>query len=583
MIKLINLRIKNYKNFIDTTINFSSTNNYCAIIGLNSSGKSNLLEVISIIFASIYNKRVENIYYDYETDLKFEIIYKINDIEVKVSTISSVRYKTKNLDNLDFYKRSEAVFYRGEHTPSQVIANYSGEELRLWNDIYFNFYDAYFNKMKTSNSIIDKKMIYINKFNWQMALVTLLSYDDKIILEMLKQENVDNINVKFSFDTTKYASYKTNQIIEFIDEINPNRDTIVMIDLLGIRFNNILNIETNNKQKHINLFNFLYIAFMPEDNKIITEIEVEFNNMTSKSLSEGEKKIILIRLITTILADNKTLLIFDEPDSHIHISRKKELAKILKELSQYSVLTTHSAALINFLDDNSIRLLRPDINDGVKCEEANKFTHIEAITDNSINLLDTSLIISTHKDILMCEGVNDLNYIKKALEVLNRTQDNKYKALENLVMINCGGADNVVPVFEEIVLDYLKEEQICICLFDYDDQGKKNKKKIEDVVSNIPNVKASYHPCIDIEIDQTKDPDKDTKFLMENYFSVSSYRDRIIKSFNKKNDFKSLSEFQNPKSVISGNYKNFNDNDFINFSVLFDKLLYLFNLVEEER
>jgi hypothetical protein len=428
--------------------------------------------------------------------------------------------------------------------------------------------------MKTSSIIIDKKMTYINKFNWQMALVTLLSYDDKVILEMLKLENVENINVKFTFDTTKYASYRTNQIIEFIDEINPSRTTTVPIDLLGIRLNEVLNRESNNKQRHINLFNFLYIAFMPVDDKIITNIEVEFNNITSKSLSEGEKKIILIRLITTILADDTTLLIFDEPDSHIHISRKKELADIIKSLSQYSILTTHSPALINFLDDNSIRLLRPDIDNGVKCEEAEKFKQIETITDNSISLVDTSLFISTNKHILMCEGINDLRYIKKALEVLNRINDNKYKKLHDIIMINCGGADNVPTVFNDIIKEYLTLEQICVTLFDDDNTGKLNKKKIEKICDDevLSNVKATLHP----KVDTTDNSD----FLMENYFNVEAYKGIILDQITAKNNFKSLSQFQQPKSIIQKEYKEFDDIYFSNFSILFDKLYHLFELEE---
>jgi len=577
MVKLISLRIQNYKNFIDTIVDFQSPTNYCAIIGLNSSGKSNLLEAISIIFAGIYNKKVESINSDYNTELKFEIVYKIENIEIKVSTISTVHYKTKNIDNLDFYRRSKAVFYNGNHVPSQIITNYSGEELRLWEDIYEDFYKTYFNTMKSSDNIIDKKMMYINKFNWQMALVTLLSYGDNIILDMLNIGAVEDVNIKLTFDMTKYTTYSVNQIIEFIDEINPDRKDEETIDLLSLRLNNVLNRESDNKQKHINLFDFLYVAYMPKDYKIIKDIEIEFNDINSRSLSEGEKKIILIRLITTILADDKTLLIFDEPDSHLHVSRKKELADIIKNSSQYSILTTHSPALISFLEDDSIKLLRPDVDDGVKCEEAEKFKHIELLTDSSISLLDTSLIISTTKHILMCEGVNDIYYIKKAIEVLSRTKDTKYLKLSNIVMINCGGADNVQAVFEEIVKDNLNPNQKCNIIFDDDGTGRACKGNIQKIIdeNTLSNVQTFTHPKI---------PNwNTTDFYMEDYFSVNAYKSDIIAKFNSGHNLQTLNQNIDVKKLIKANYTNnqkFQDQHFDNFTVILDKLFDLFELEE---
>ena len=575
MIKLISLKIQNYKNFIDTMIDFQTTTNYCAIIGLNSSGKSNLLEAISIIFASIYNKRVENINQDYDTNLKFEIVYKINDIEIRVSTISTIHYKTKNVGNLDFYKRGKAVFYRGNHIPSQIIANYSGEELRLWEDIYYDFYKIYFDKMKLSSSIIDKKMTYINKFNWQMALLTLLSYEDEVILNMLKINTIEDVNIKFTFDTTKYTTYRVNQIIEFIEEINPDRKDDETIDLLSINLNSVLNREEDKKQRHINLFNFLYIAYMPLDYKMIKDIEIEFNDINSRSLSEGEKKIILIRLITTVLADDTTLLIFDEPDSHIHVSRKKELADVIKNSLQYTILTTHSPALINSLDTNSIKLLRPNVDDGVKCEEAEKFKYIELLTDNSINLLDTTLYLSTTKHILMCEGVNDINYIKKAIEVLSRTKDIKYLKLNDIVIINCGGANNVQPVFEEIVKDNLTIDKKCVIIFDDDGAGRKNRDNIQGLIdeNDLSNVITFAHPKI-----PEWQPDD---FYMEDYFSIDAYKNDIITKFSSGHNLQTLNQNIDVKKLINKNYINnqkFLDIHFNSFSVLLDKLIISFNL-----
>jgi len=67
---------RGYKNFKNTTIEFESESNYCTFIGLNGSGKSNLLEAISKIFRSLYliEDTSERLDFDFEIDYQISII-----------------------------------------------------------------------------------------------------------------------------------------------------------------------------------------------------------------------------------------------------------------------------------------------------------------------------------------------------------------------------------------------------------------------------------------------------------------------------------------------------------------------------
>lgn len=582
MMQLKNLHIKKTdvsignKNFWDTEIDFTDSSKYCTFIGLNASGKSNLLEIVSKIFASLY-KFDDN---SAKPDFGYLIRYTINDHEIEIEL-------RKNPNEFTYYfkvdgePKTKPIFKENitNYIPSKLISNYSGEESRLWEEVYRVFYDEYSSNIR-QNTVVQNVMNYINKYNWDMALVSLLCFDDEYVKELLDISNLRYVNVKFEFDPDRYSNYGANPVIGFIDEINPNRYTSETIDIITLQLNNVLSQEQDLRKRYINLFNFLYVAYMPKDKKIITNIEVQFNDITTKQLSEGQKKLILVRFITHLLSDENSLLLFDEPDSHIHVSRKEKLAELISESPAYSLITTHSPALINFLDEQSVQLLKPNDIKGVEAIKIDKLKQIEEITESNMSIMDSTLVLSSKKNILMCEGVNDIKYIKKALEVLNRTQSDRYKELDELLMINCGGADNVPSVYEEIVHNNLHNSQICVCLFDYDEQGMINKKKIELLSHEKANVKALYHPTIDSGIDQNNNPDKNTIFLMENYFKVSSYKNKIINAFQSKDTFKSLSEFQNPKSIIQSNYNNFDDNDFENFHILFDKLLTEFGLEE---
>ena len=121
--RLKSLYIKDYKNIKDQTFDFSANTGFIALIGLNGSGKSNLLEAISLIFDDLYGiQHPEN-----DIDKGYRITYKIGDQEYTYTTLNE-QNNTIPLSN-------------GKRTcPSSVIACYSGEDLRLWEMAYEPYY-----------------------------------------------------------------------------------------------------------------------------------------------------------------------------------------------------------------------------------------------------------------------------------------------------------------------------------------------------------------------------------------------------------------------------------------------------------
>ena len=69
--KLKNLHIKKYKNLIDFTVNFETGNGLSVLVGNNGSGKSNVLEALSGIFANAYSaKSIHKFVYSLTYEIK---------------------------------------------------------------------------------------------------------------------------------------------------------------------------------------------------------------------------------------------------------------------------------------------------------------------------------------------------------------------------------------------------------------------------------------------------------------------------------------------------------------------------------
>ena len=78
--QLVSLWVKDFKNLKDFTINFENQENLSIIIGNNGSGKSNILEAISAIFAELYGSasHIDNY------NLKYNQVCVFNAIQIIV-------------------------------------------------------------------------------------------------------------------------------------------------------------------------------------------------------------------------------------------------------------------------------------------------------------------------------------------------------------------------------------------------------------------------------------------------------------------------------------------------------------------
>ncbi len=559
--KLNYLKINGYKNLLTKAVfdDINTCENYLALIGLNGSGKSNVLESLSKIFASLYSGSTAGFAY--------EIHYNLNgnDIVVIDGTLTNGGAAVKKKDLKTFL-------------PEQVIACYSGEERRLWEDVYEIFYFDFFKKVlgKAPNTRPD--MLYLNKYSWNLALIALMCSEKQSAKDFLKEVlNIivdEAITIDFKFDLSKYPSYtRNNEVLELINRINPEpKNTNVNISINTLRTFEIG--AANNDDFVKRVFLYLYIASMPQKNKvikadkIITDIKINFNGLDVKSLSEGEKKLLLIKSIMDVLGNENSLFLFDEPDSHLHISRKKEVKKYLDKSNHFSVLTTHSPALLHSIKDENVRILSNGAN-GLEVIPAEKVKAIEKLSEGAFTLMDATLAFATTKDILLVEGTNDYKYFSKAIDVLKRTKAPKYDNFD-VTIINCGGAGNVAAVVNQIIIPYIRSTQLCVATFDKDKAGEDGIKSVGKVLKATPkpNIKTMHHPKIAGWL-------ATNEFFTEDYFPVSAYKPAFEAKVDTASTFKSLSSIQNPKGIIEDTYETFIDAYFDNFELLLDEIIKL--------
>lgn len=403
--KLKSLYIEKYKNLIDFNVDFEAGNGITMFVGNNGSGKSNVLEAISGIFHDLFKEKSGR-----KIACNYTLKYNLNDINCKIEQKNGIlRCFGENY-------RSRASFII-QNVPSNIIGLYSGEEDRLWTQFYESYYKSYIRRIKTHRHQERMRLMFVNKYYWNVALLTLLLSNNETLAPFIKDElNINTVSrITLKFDFRHYDD--VNELLKtFIDRINPEHilnKEYTLDDLKKCIFYNVITDETENILvdenddtlvtdtgiTDIEVFRNLTQACMPKREKIIKDIIIYLNDdITVQQLSEGEKKLILVKTALEILSDENTLLLMDEPDAHLHEIRKKNLYSIMSEYpNRQIVLASHSPTFIDIADQDQIKMLKTDQNGNALLYDAEKIEAIRDLTGSRINVF-------LEKPILYCEG-----------------------------------------------------------------------------------------------------------------------------------------------------------------------------------
>lgn len=579
--KLNKITFDNYKN-LAKEFSFEQANNYVALIGLNGSGKSNLLEAISLLFAHTMGIEVDSPFAQYR------LTYDIRGHRVDITEGNSLANGTIS----------------EEDVPSSLIACYSGEDNRLWNSGFGRYYVDFFNKAIRGGDY-KPKVIYINKYCWKIAFLSLLFSEKGEVKSFISDKlhiNTDSVYVRFftknganpqSHDALNWyvrvcTKYPNTQIL--VNDLKSNED----VDLNCIKYPGLTPDQI--------VFYYLYFLHIPdkqgtlglEADKLIEKIEISVNGYDFDNLSEGEKKLILIECITNVLGDESSLILLDEPDAHTHIAMKKDLLKLISEFEGQTIMTTHSPMFLNKrwdgFDENNIFYM----HDG-KIENTEPLKHLAELTDNEIDYFEGSFILSSKK-ILVVEGKYDDKYLKKAINIFAR-RDAKYNRLNDVTIFSANSAGSAEVIYNQILSDCIDRIEKLVFLFDYDDGGwKEGWKKIEKIPNRGTKIipmfyQDSYnsvnYPTTDEDVSKANGGSKtiksDKSYMVEDLFSENAYAqivEPVITARNHK-DFRNLPYGKKGtagriKEYIENNYDKFSDESYDGFKAVLDELLNVF-------
>lgn len=230
------------------------------------------------------------------------------------------------------------------------------------------------------------------------------------------------------------------------------------------------------------VFQNLTQAYMPKNEKIIKDIIIQIDDdITVEQLSEGEKKLILVKTVLEILSDEKTLVLMDEPDAHLHEGRKPALCNMMREYpNRQIVIATHSPIMAQIANEKELLMLELENGKSTILTDE-KIEKIKKLSGTSWDVIGQGMMLRSSRPLVVFEGKTDVMYVKRALEML-KSRVTDYASL-NVDFLNANGAGNVKSFIDNLKA-FVPDSKKIVVFFDRDNAGKDGVQAITGISKN---------------------------------------------------------------------------------------------------
>lgn len=552
--KLLEFKINSsFRNLKGLRIKFDSKMSTYVVIGTNGAGKSNVLEALSSVFKTLYYDSNRNFEFDFY--LKYEIL---NHDILLIYNDDSHKFVFK-IDNTEV-EDAEMEDILAQYLPSRIICNYSGEDSRIYESYYKEPREHYTKELIKGMAAHSLQMMFVNKDYWKIIFVVMACCKDQV-------------EAFANFLTTTLGVNVIDHIILHVDEKeldgwSNSAPALYLRQLLARTAGRDISIDDfcpNGEDALIVYNNLVGVYELIKEDFVIT-----FNNgIDTAFFSEGEKKMMVVLFMLEALSDERSLLLLDEPDSHIHVAQKGKLVSFLTETdNRENVITTHSPSLTTQFDDEAIIMLSADVNGNAEVVDKDKAAIVKILTNDTWTIQQQNIFLNSNKDILLVEGWTDEAYISKALEVFHK--QGKYMDLD-FSYLPCNGSSNVKIMSEKF---HPKKNQMMIALFDNDGAGWKSIRDVFNLDKDA-NKKAFgkaqkkadiWYALIPVPAGRRGD------INIEDYFHHNVLSKFVM-------SFKTLNEIVEKNSLKSKLAEMCNKNELAD--IKFSKFAKLFNFIEE--
>lgn len=416
-----------FKNLKNVTIDFDQDHWITVVIGWNGTGKSNVLEALAIIFRDLITKKRKpafafqlayrigvganqrHIHIDADPDRETDpfAIHIATDVQAKgegafvplIKGEASATHIPGKIVKLGVFLSEDVL-----NLPRYVFSYYSGESQRM-NEVFRPYLETYDSRLRNGEDPGLRRLFYAMPVHSQFVLLAFMIQQTTEVRDLLEKEmGIDpEEGIESVLFVLKQPGWSKRRGRKKVDSVGDERfwgakgivqtflDRLHSIALAPIKIKRDKSITLWNKEttefqylfvKDIDslrslvgtqlpaqLFRDLestYVSELIEEVRIRVRLKQNDGSVTFRELSEGEQQLLTVLGLLRFTAEDESLVLLDEPDTHLNPRWCVDYLRYLKSFvgkdnegrdSSHIVLTTHNPLAIAELVKAQVQIL----------------------------------------------------------------------------------------------------------------------------------------------------------------------------------------------------------------------------------
>jgi len=411
-----------FKNLKNVTIDFDQGDWVTVVIGWNGTGKSNVLEALAIIFRDLIAKKrmpafafqlaycmgagenLRRIHIDADPDRgKDAFLIRVADAR-QIKQNNLIHSVLDFGDDADKSPQGESIKLTaflnadGEYLPRYVFSYYSGESPRM-HEVFRPYLENYDGKLRNGEDPGMKRLFYAMPVHSQFVLLAFLIQQSDVVRAFLDDhlgldpdEGIES--VLFVLRQPPWKSKAADGDPRFWNARGVVRDFLSRLyDIALAPVEISRRVSTSIWNKETLQFKYLYVkdiaalrrlvgnqspaqffrdlestyvSELIEEVRIRVRLKKNDGSVTFRELSEGEQQLLTVLGLLRFTAEDESLFLLDEPDTHLNprwcVNYLNYLRSFVGQSSEgqdnsHIVLTTHNPLAIAELVKEQVQIL----------------------------------------------------------------------------------------------------------------------------------------------------------------------------------------------------------------------------------
>jgi predicted ATPase len=387
-LRIDKLKIKRFKNLREFSINFDEETPTTVLVGRNGTGKSNLLEALTIIFRDLDLAADPSFPYELDYICRGKKVHI--EANPEVSKSPHIAIDGEGISFRQFSDRSDR-----QYLPNYVFGYYSGPSNRM-EEHFLRHQQRFYRDLLDGIEKPLRPLFYARPVHSQFVLLAFFIDRHQDVLNFLKErlwiDGLDSVLFVMREPEWSRGGISSEGDPRFWNARGTVRtllDKLYGLSLAPLRLSRRVAVsfrrsttrqflylylkdldtigslakEYPSQQELFKALESTYISELISEVRIKVKVRNVDGSLTFRELSEGEQQLLMVLGLLRFTREDESLFLLDEPDTHLNPAWSVQYLEFLRNIAgaqenSHIIMATHDPLVVAGLTKSQVQILR---------------------------------------------------------------------------------------------------------------------------------------------------------------------------------------------------------------------------------